>query len=294
MVLMKSKLSLLSPQLEAFVAVATHKSVHAGAKAIHLSQTAMTQRIHGLESKLGTTLFVRTRHGMQLTPEGEALLRYCYTVSDLSGEALAHIIGAGSTTTIRMCLTGPTSIMASRVIPQCFTVMEKFPQVLMTFDINDTDHRINALRTGASQFAILEPENIPREIKTKKLKPEKYLLVCSKRWKDRKLQDIIRTERIVDFDEQDSMSINYLKHFNLFKLARSDRIFVNRTEPLAKIISEGYGYGVLTEEFCKPYLEDDRLILLNSGKKYENVLMLAWYARPEPPKYFMSLIKAIN
>lgn len=291
---MKNKLTLLSPQLEAFVAVTKHKSIHRGAKAIHLSQTAMTQRIHNLESKLGTTLFIRTRHGVQLTSEGEALLRYCHTISDLSGEALAHITGAGTITTIRISITGPTSIMTSRIIPQCLTVMKQFPQVLMTFDVNDTQHRVNMLRTGASQFAILEPENMPREVETKKLNSEKYLLVCSSRWKGRELNDIIHSERIIDFDEQDTMSINYLKYFNLYKLAKPERIFVNRTEPLAKMIVEGCGYGVLTEEFCKAYLESKQLVLLNSGKKYENRLALAWYARPAPPSYFLSLIKAIN
>lgn len=290
----KTKLTLLSPQLEAFVAVAIRKSIHGGAKSIHLSQTAMTQRIHSLESRLRTTLFIRTRHGVQLTPEGEALLRYCHTVLDLSGEALAHITGAGTMTMIRICITGPTSIMTSRVIPQCLDMMQKFSQVLMTFDINDTDYRINSLRTGSNQFAILEPQNVPKEVKTKKLNPEKYLLVCSSRWRNRKLHDIISTERIIDFDENDPMSINYLKHFNLLKLAKSERIFVNRTEPLAKIIASGYDYGVLTEEFSKPYLDNNQLFLLNSGKKYVNELVLAWYARPEPPKYFLSLIKAIN
>lgn len=291
---MKQKMTLLSPQLEAFVAVATNKSMHGGARAVHISQTAITQRIHALESKLSTTLFIRTRRGVQLTPEGEALLRYCHTVSDLSGETLAHIIGAGTTTTIRVNITGPTSIMISRTIPQCLAVMKKFPKILINFDINDTDHRINSLRTGSNQFAILEPEKVPREIKIKALHPERYFLVCSSHWKDRKLRDIIRSERIIDFDETDTMSFNYLKHFNLFKLAQSERLFVNRTESLAKMIAEGYGYGVLTEEFSKPYLDSNQLIALNAGKAYENRLVLAWYTRPEPPKYFSSLIKAIN
>jgi DNA-binding transcriptional LysR family regulator len=284
----------LNPQLEAFLAVAAHNSMHGAARSVHVSQTAITQRIHLLESKLETTLFIRTRKGVYLTPEGESLLRYCNTVSDLSGEALANIMGAGSKTAIRICISGPTSIMTSRVIPQCLTVMKKFPQLLITFDVNDTDHRVNSLRTGASQFAILEPENAAKEMEVKSLRPEKYHLVCSKLWKNRSLREIIESERIIDFDEGDPMSFNYLKHFNLLKLAQAERLFVNRTGSLAKMIVEGYGYGVLTEEFSQAYVDADQLMTLNSGKKYENPLVLAWYARPEPPKYFLSLIKAIS
>src|ERR1700733_4267709 len=83
---MIKKIALLSPQLEAFMAVAKHKTVHAAARAIHLSQTAMTQRIHGLEQKINSTLFIRTWQGMKLSPEGEKLLRYCHAVADYSNE----------------------------------------------------------------------------------------------------------------------------------------------------------------------------------------------------------------
>ena len=79
-------INLFSPHLEAFMAVAKHKTVHAGARAIHISQTAMTQRIHILEQKLKITLFIRTRQGMHLTAEGEKLLRYCHVVADYSHE----------------------------------------------------------------------------------------------------------------------------------------------------------------------------------------------------------------
>lgn len=285
--------SLLSPQLEAFAAVAKHKSMHSGAKALHLTQTAVTQRIQTLEKRLCTTLFIRTRHGVQLTPEGEALLRYYYTVSDLSGETLSQIRDAAIETQIRICITGPSSIMASRIVPQCRSVMRRFPELLMTFDINDGDHRLQSLRTGINQLAILEPEKIPREVTSKPLAPEKYLLVCCPHWKKRSLTEILREERIIDFDEEDNMTLNYLKQYKLCKLTRSERLFISRTEPLANMIAEGYGYGVLTEEFCKPYLDKKQLILLNDGKKFHNHLALAWYARSQPPKYLASLIKAI-
>jgi len=268
--------------------------MHAGARSIHISQTAITQRIHALESKLGTTLFVRTRQGAYLTQEGEELLRYCLTVSELSGETLAKIKSAGTKSIIRTRISGPASMMASRIIPQCMKVMKKFPQLYMTFDVNDSDDCSRLLRIGESQFAIVDPRHVAREMKSKQLAPEKYMLVCSSRWKNRKLADIIASERIIDFDAEDRMTFNYLKHFNLHQGANPERLFVNRTDSLARMITEEYGYGVLTEEFSERYLEQGDLIALNNGKKYNNQLVLAWYDRPEPPAYFTQLIKAIS
>ncbi len=82
-------MSLLSPQLQAFQAIVKYKTVHAAADTLNVTQTAVTQRIRALEEKLRVTLFIRTRRGMLLTSEGEALLRYCQAVRDIEGEALA-------------------------------------------------------------------------------------------------------------------------------------------------------------------------------------------------------------
>src|ERR1700744_6057734 len=47
-------------KLEALVAVAEQGSLSAGARSLHIRQTALSQMIGGLERRLGTKLFVRT------------------------------------------------------------------------------------------------------------------------------------------------------------------------------------------------------------------------------------------
>jgi len=190
-------------------------------------------------------------------------------------------------------IAGPSSIMSSRIIPIGMKIMKLFPQLYIHFDVNDTDHTVEMLRTGAAQFALLKPEQVTRDMESKLLAPEEYLLVCSHQWKGRRLNDIIKTERIIDFDESDQTTLNYLKHYELQKNAQADRLFVNRTELLSKMLIEAYGYGVLTKEFSHSFLKNKDLIALNNGKSYENILTLAWYARPEPPKYFLSIIEKI-
>lgn len=289
---MKKNLALLNPQLEAFMAVVKYKTVHAASRAIHISQTAMTQRIMGLEKKINTTLFVRTRQGMNLTSEGEKLLRYCHTVADYSNETLAEMKEAGTSSIQRVQISGPSSIMTSRIIPRTTCIMNQFSHLYIAYDINDVDAAAS-LRSGLSQFAILDPAQISQDMESKSLTPEKYQLVCSYKWSRRKLEDILKSERIIDFDETDQASLNYLREFNLLKHAQADRLFVNRTSSLTNMIIEGYGYGVLTKEFSKPYLDAGDLITLNAGKVFNNHLKLAWYRRPEPPKYFSTIQQAM-
>lgn len=291
---MKTESSLLNPQLEVFLAVAKNKSIHGAAKMIHLSQTAVTKRIKTLENHLKTTLFIRTRHGVKLTPDGDALLRYCYATQELEGETLANIRNTGTKTTARINITGPSSIMNTRIVPQCLTVIKNFPRLFVNFEINDCEQIIRSLQNGTHHLAIIPPQLIMKEMQTKKLKDEKYVLVCTNNWKHRSLQDILNNEKIIDFDETDQMSFNYLKKYKLFEIAQKERHFVNRTCSLLTMLIQGYGYGVLTYELAKQYVDNDQLMTLNAGKVYNNALNLAWYARPEPAKYFSEIIQAIK
>ncbi|MDO8953833.1 MAG: LysR family transcriptional regulator [Gammaproteobacteria bacterium] len=287
-------MSLLSPQLEAFMAICKHKTVHAAAQSIYMTQTAVTQRIQVLEAKLQTTLFIRSRRGMKLTAEGEALLQYCHAAKELEGEAYAKIQGsASSASTVEICISGSSSLIHSRIIPACYPVAKKFPSLLLHFDINDNENRQLALKAGTCQIAVVQPEHIALEMQSKTLEPELYVLVCSTAWIDRSVRDIIQHERIIDFNPSDQMTFNYLKQYKLFQHARHDRHFVNKPESLALMILEGFGYSALTREFAEPYIKQGQLMLLNKGLAYENPLSLIWFERPEPPAYFQALINAI-
>jgi len=60
--------------LRAFVAVAREGHVSRAAARLHLSQPAVSLQLKGLAEVTGLTLFQRTPQGMQLTPDGAALL----------------------------------------------------------------------------------------------------------------------------------------------------------------------------------------------------------------------------
>ena len=110
-------MSLLSPELEAFVAIVNKGTVHGAAKEVGLTQTGITQRIRSLERKIGNTLFTRSRKGMHLTQEGETLFVYCQKVMDIEGETLSLIQGQSSKKIVRIQIAGSSSIMRARIIP---------------------------------------------------------------------------------------------------------------------------------------------------------------------------------
>ena len=56
--------------LRAFVTLAGCGHYHEAASALCITQPALTKQIKLLENRLGLMLFVRGRHGAQLTAEG--------------------------------------------------------------------------------------------------------------------------------------------------------------------------------------------------------------------------------
>ncbi len=287
-------MSLLNPQLEAFMATIEYGTVHAAAQSLHITQTAATQRIQNLEARLKTTLFIRSKRGMQLTEEGLALLRYCRTMKELAGETLAAMQQGGTTHNASLTLSAPTSITNSRLIPRALAVMQAFPNLLLRFDVSDEADIDNKLRLGKADLAVIDPTAVTKEMQHKTLKPDQYLLVCSAKWKGRRLKNIISEERIIDFHPQDSMTFNYLKKYDLLEYAQHERYFANRTEAIAKLVIAGNGYSVLTKEFSQPYINSQQMIALNKGQLYLHELALAWYTRPQPPAYFQAIIDAID
>jgi len=58
--------------LRTFTIAPDHRSMSAAARALHLTQGAVSQQIRRLESFFGASLFMRNPRGLQLTSSGNA------------------------------------------------------------------------------------------------------------------------------------------------------------------------------------------------------------------------------
>jgi LysR family transcriptional regulator (chromosome initiation inhibitor) len=287
-------MSLLQPGLEAFVAVVKHSTVHGAAKEIGLTQTGVTQRIRALERQLGVSLFTRSRKGMRPTTEGEALLRYCLTVQDLEGELLSSIGCDARHASAHVNIVGPSSIMRSRIIPGAAKTIDAFEHMTFTFNLNDDEPGLRFLKSGLSQLAVLQRHEVVDELDSKLLAPETYILVAAHSWRKRQLKEIVGKERIVDFNETDEATFQFLIKHRLFDLARKERHLANNTDALAMLVAEGHGYSVLSEDFAALLINSQRLANIAPGKTLKVQFALAWYPRREMPDYFRELIRNIK
>ena len=75
--------------LRTFVAIVDAGGFTSAAQQVHRTQSAVSMQVRRLEAALDRTLFQREGRGVQLTPEGEALLGYARRLLKLHDEALA-------------------------------------------------------------------------------------------------------------------------------------------------------------------------------------------------------------
>ncbi len=104
-----------------FYYVATTLSFSEASKQLFISQSAVSQSIKALENKLGQTLFVRSTKKVQLTPEGEILLRHIEPAMNLIKRGETQLVDTAST-------GGQLRIGASDTICRYFLVpyLERF------------------------------------------------------------------------------------------------------------------------------------------------------------------------
>lgn len=287
-------MSLLSPPLEAFWAVVRKGTVQDASYVLGITQTGVTQRIRSLEKQLKTTLFTRSRKGMKLTSEGEALLQFVKGSLDIEGMALSKIQRAAIDSIIEIGISGPSSILRSRVIPNLITLKNKFPLMHFRFDLSDTESNVDKLKTGFCDFAILEHHHVTREMDSKIIKAERYCLYGPASWKRRLLPEILKAESIIDFNQSDNMTFNFLDKYKLKNQVKKDRHYANNTDALTSMVVGGLGYSVLAEEYANTYVKHGELIKLGSDYFYDYKIALAWYPRHEKPEYFQAIIKSLS
>ena len=80
-----------------FYYVATTLSFSEASKQLFISQSAVSQAIKTLEKKLEQTLFIRSTKRVQLTPEGEILLRHIEPAINLIQRGETQLVDSAST-----------------------------------------------------------------------------------------------------------------------------------------------------------------------------------------------------
>jgi LysR family transcriptional regulator, low CO2-responsive transcriptional regulator len=82
--------------MRAFLGVVDHRSVRAAARALHVTEPAVSSAVAQIEKKTGAKLLARAGRGVVLTDAGRVYAEYCRTILGLLDESEAAVRRAGA------------------------------------------------------------------------------------------------------------------------------------------------------------------------------------------------------
>lgn len=141
-----------------FFHVATTLSFSEASKQLFISQSAVSQAIKALEKKLDQTLFIRSTKRVQLTPEGEILLRHVEPAMNLIKRGESQLVDSASS-------GGQIRIGASDTICRYFLVpyLERFHKEFPNVHIKVTNQTslkcVELLETGQVDLIVINYPN---------------------------------------------------------------------------------------------------------------------------------------
>jgi DNA-binding transcriptional LysR family regulator len=153
--------------LRYFVAVAEHRNFTRAAEHNFVAQPALSQQIGRLERELGTTLFARDKHTVELTPAGQLLLPHAKRILADAERAQAEVraylgLEAGQLH-IGLIQTSASSI---DVLHSISRFHERFPAIEVHISTQPSAGMVQAVTAGTLDLAVVgvAREDIPASL----------------------------------------------------------------------------------------------------------------------------------
>ncbi|KXV68348.1 LysR family transcriptional regulator [Acetobacter malorum] len=143
-------------QLRIFLCVAEREHMTEAARALHVTQSAVSAAIAALETRHGVRLFHRVGRGIVLTEAGTLFLAEARIILDrvTAAEAMLDDLSGLKRGTLRVVAS--QTIAAYWLPPLLAAFRERFPHIEIVLEIGNTQQVAAHVQAGQSDFGIVE------------------------------------------------------------------------------------------------------------------------------------------
>jgi len=268
----------------AFVAAVDTGSLDAAAALLHITPSAVSQRITALEQDMGTPLLVRTRPCRPTAP-GTRLLQFLRRQALMEAEFLSELDNDAGP--VRVALAVNNDTLATWLLPVLAPVLIA-EQLLVEFVLDNQGHTFALLEQGQALACISGESEPMRGCTVTPLGQMRYRMVAApafaRRWFPNGIdRESARRAPVMVFDRKDTLQTAFLlQHFGLPEGAYPFH-YVPASDPYVQAIRLGLGYGMLPQEQCAALLDSGELVDLTPQLHVD--VPLYWHAwRIQPPR----------
>lgn len=141
--------------LRYFVAVAEKENISQAAKALHVSQPALSRQMRDLEYELGISLFKRGGKFVRLTEAGHVFLREAHAALMRVDDAVAITKAEAHRKRNQICV-GYGPVPTAEILPRALRAFQRSnPQVKVILRAMTTQEMVRALRSGKIDVSLM-------------------------------------------------------------------------------------------------------------------------------------------
>lgn len=167
----------VEPRLRAFAAVARERTFSRAARALYVSQPAVSKHVASLEAELGTQLVVRGRPLATLTPAGEVLAEYVLRAEAMLANA-RRALAAGADAEIGTLALAASGIPGTYLLPALLSRFhEQHPGIEIEFELATSGGALEVVRSHRVELAVVGGMTVPAELEAEPLVEDEVVLV---------------------------------------------------------------------------------------------------------------------
>jgi LysR family transcriptional regulator, cell division regulator len=217
---------------ENFIAVAHSRTLSEASEKLDMAQPSLSLGIKKIEEDLGQSLFVRSRNGIKLTPQGKDLLPKFEQAMRL----MAEIKGAPAQLKFRI---GCHPSVGMFILGDFLKLMHKLNPNLSLEIVNASSHEVNKMvAEGEIDFGVvMNPLPIPGLVARQIGEDQVHVWESKNRYSDKLI-----------YNPQQIQANSILSRW---KKSPLHRIEVPSLELIAHLVESGAGYGILPSQVVK-------------------------------------------
>ncbi|GAA3719119.1 LysR family transcriptional regulator ArgP [Oceanisphaera sediminis] len=266
--------------LAALDKVVGEQSFERAARLLHLTQSAVSQRIKQLELRLAQPLLVRGQPP-QPTEAGRRLLAHYRQVSQLESAVMADLLPDAPQKPLTVTIVTNADSLATWLIPALTPLLHSHP-IELNLLIEDESRSLERLKRGEAFGAISLHGEPPPGCRCDALGKMDYLLVATPAFRQRYFTEGLNLTALqqapaVAFDQRDDMHARYIEQH--FGLPPGDYPChaVRSAEAFVAIARSGAAYCLIPRLMIEEDLMSGRLIeLYPQGRLTESLYWHRW------------------
>lgn len=252
-------------QVRTLLAVADEGTFDAAASVLHVTPSAVSQRVKALEQRTGSVLVTRTKP-VRLTESGQVVVRFARRLTALEHEARTEL---GMTDEpVRISIAVNADSLATWFLP----ALAQVPDVCFELHREDQDHTTTLLREGTVMAAVTSSAQPVQGCSVRPLGHLRYRPLATPafvaRWLGDDLLDGLTRAPVVLFDRNDDLQDRFVRSLG-GRRASGSRHYVPASDVFVAAVAAGLGWGMVPDEQSAPLLRSGALVPLAPDRQVE-------------------------